>query len=316
MDLNNLDTLRDIDLEPDPGFRNPYNDVSAPKSGQYYTATLEFSAPPEERRPNSSYVGERKLGGTNRFVMNLLRMYHVNAGNGPGSGSVPLPSITVYDANGSVSLKFPECDLFESGPNVVQSKRRFPALPIVDHRAERQPQWSTSSNFEAPSDTLANADVQYLSTQYSSRFGELLVIRGKYLTAPDTRAGESPAVDSQVRLYNMCTYNFWNGSANQCLLDNQLVRDSEDFYTLVISSLENRPKNMNESAATWIDWGPYLDGQISFRYVYRENPYVQAIAAGARGEPLAHDLEVYVPQAAHCDKRTFEAGGWTACFKR
>ena len=153
-----------------------------------------------------------------------------------------------------------------------------------------------------------------MSTHYSSRFGELLVIRGKFLSAPDTRAGESPAMDSQVRLYNMCTYNFWNGSANQCLLDNELSRDSEDFYTLVISKAKIRPENMIESSATWNDWGPYLDGQISFRYVYRENPLVQAIAAGVRGEPVPPELAIYVPQAAHCDKQTFEQGGWTACL--
>jgi hypothetical protein len=315
-DLNNLNTLRDIDLAADPGFRNPYVDLSAPAFGQYYTATLMFTAPPERPRPNTSYVGERKLGGTNRFVMNLLRMYHLDSGNGPGSGSVPLPSVTIYDANGNPTLEFPECNLFESGPDVVQSRRRFPVLPVIDHRARKQPKWSTSSNFGAPSDTLANADVQYLSTQYSLRFGELLVIRGKFLHAPDTRAGESPAMDSQVRLYNMCTYNFWNGSANQCLLDNQLIRDSDGFYTLVVSNLKNRPENMSKSSATWIDWGPYLDGQISFRYVYRENPFVQAIAAGARGEPVTPDLAIYVPRAAHCEKQTFERGGWSACFER
>lgn len=314
MDLNNLNTLRDAELAADPGFRNPYVDQSAPASGQYYTATLVFTSPPERPQPNTSYVGERKLGGANQFVMNLLRMYHVDSGNRPGSGSVPLPSLKIYDAAGNSTLEFPECDLFKSGPDVVQSRRRFPALPVIDHRAKKQPKWSTSSNFEAQSDTLANADVQYLSTHYSSRFGELLVIRGKFLSAPDTRAGASPAMDSQVRLYNVCNYNFWNGSAIQCLLDNELIRDSEDFYTLVISTIEDRPENINESSATWLDWGPYLDGQVSFRYVYRDNPFVQAIAAGVRGEPVTPGLAIYVPQAAHCDKKTFEQGGWLACL--
>ena len=84
---------------------------------------------------------------------------------------------------------------------------------------------------------LANADVQYLSTHYSSRFGQLLVVRGKYLTAPDTRNGESPATVRQVRLYNLCTYNFWNGSAINCLLENQLRRDTQGYYTLVIAAV-------------------------------------------------------------------------------
>jgi hypothetical protein len=315
IDLNNLDTLRAVEITPDAGFKNPYTDVTAPTSGQYYTATLDFSQIPAERRKNTSYVGEQKHGGENNFVLNLLRLYHINSGNGPGSGAVPLPAVTIYDSKGEVTLSFPECDLFAKGPDVVRSERRFPVLPILDHRATSVPRWSTSSNFDAPSDTLANADVQYLSTYYSSRFGELLVIRGKYLSAPDTRAGESPAFPHQVRLYNMCTYNFWNGSANQCLLDNQLKMDKRGFYTLVVSSAVDRPDNLEESSATWLDWGPYLDGQISFRYVYRENPFVKAIAAGVRGEPIASEFMDYVPNAVHCDRETFERGGWPACFQ-
>ena len=45
MDLNNLDTLRDLDLVPDAGFKNPYTDATAPRTGQYFTATLDFSLP-------------------------------------------------------------------------------------------------------------------------------------------------------------------------------------------------------------------------------------------------------------------------------
>lgn len=316
MDLNNLDTLRDLEIIPDAGYRNPYADVDAPAGGQYYTATLDFSPTPRERRVNTSYVGERKVGGENSFVLNLLRLYHVNAGNGPGSGAVPLPAVKIYDADDELTLSFPECDLFAKGADVVRSERRFPALPVLDHRATREPRWNTSSNFEASSDTLANADVQYLSTYYSVRFGELLVIRGKYLSAPDTRAGESPASAHQVRLYNMCTYNFWNGSANHCLLDNQLRRDGEGFYTLVISSEQDRPGNLEEKSANWLDWGPYLDGQISIRYVYRENPFVKAIAAGVNGDPISAELVDYVPVAVHCDTEVFERGGWPACLSQ
>ena len=83
----------------------------------------------------------------------------------------------------------------------------------------------------------------------------------------------------QVRLYNLCTYNFWNGGATQCMLENELRRDDRGFYTLIVSKAADRPANLVETEATWIDWGPYLDGQLQYRFVYRENPYVAAIAA-------------------------------------
>lgn len=317
MDLNNLGTLRDNELEPDEGSSNPFQEIVSGKQKNYYTATLEFSAPPTKPAPNTSYVGLRKDGITeNKFVMNLLRMYHVNAGNGPGSGNVPLPALSVYDADGDLVKHFEECDLFASDIPEFTTQQLFPALPVIDHRPRNPPAWTTSSNFDAPSDTLANADVQYLATHYSSLFGSIFVVRGKFLTAPDTRNGESPATDGkQVRLYNLCTYNFWNGGATQCLLENELQRDEDGYYTLVVSNAKNRPDNLESQAATWLNWGPYLDGQLQYRYVYRENPIVMAIAAAADGKPISSELQPYVPVAAPCKTETFEQGGWRACLQ-
>jgi hypothetical protein len=316
MDLNNLETLRDRDLAPDPGSLNPFHEVVPADSTSRYTATLVFGAEPPEPEPNTRYVGMRKDGITpNRFVVNLLRMYHVDAGNGPGSGGVPLPALSIYAADGELVRHFEECEMFAPEKRLVKTERVFPALPIIDHRPKNPPQWTTSSNFDAPSDTLANADVQYLATHFSERFGELFVTRAKYLTAPDTRNGESPAApDKQVRLYNLCTYNFWNGGATQCMLENELARDAAGFYTLVVSKPADRPANLSETHASWLDWGPYLDGQLQYRFVYRENPYVSAIAAAAEGREIADELREYVPVSVPCARATYEAGGWQACF--
>ncbi len=318
MDLNNLETLRDKDLEPDAGSVNPFREVAPPGSRNTYTATFVFAPPPEEPESNTSYVGLRKDGiRENRFVMNLLRMYHVDAGNGPGSGEVPLPALSIYDADGELVRHFEQCEMFAPGTRVVKTERVFPSLPLIDHRPKNPPRWTTSSNFDAPSDTLANADVQYLSTHYSERFGELFVTRAKYLSAPDTRGGESPATPGkQVRLYNLCTYNFWNGGATQCMLENELLRDSAGFYTLIVSQRANRPANLEQTHATWLKWGPYMDGQLVYRFVYRDNPYVVAVAAAADGEQIVDELRPYVPASVPCDRATYEAGGWRACFEK
>jgi len=318
MDLNNLPTLRDRDLDPDEGGVNPFREVAPGDERSTYTATLVFGPPPPEPAPNTSYVGLRKNGdGENRFVVNLLRMYHVDAGNGPGSGEVPLPALSLYDADGGLVQQFEPCEMFGPDRREVRTEQVFPALPFIDHRPRNPAEWTTSSNFDAPSDTMANADVQYLATHYSGLHGELFVVRGKYLTAPDTRSGESPAAPGkQVRLYNLCTYNFWNGGATQCRLENELARDAAGFYTLVVSRADDRPTNLERTGGTWLDWGPYLDGQLQYRFVYRENPYVVAIAAAANGEPVADRFRPYLPAAVPCDRATYEAGGWQACFEK
>jgi hypothetical protein len=82
----------------------------------------------------------------------------------------------------------------------------------------------------------------------------------------------------------------------------------------VISKQDDRPANLQQSSATWLDWGPYLDGQLQYRYVYRENPYIKAIADAADGGAITDELRSYVPAACPCDTETFEGGGWQACF--
>ncbi|MFK7977415.1 MAG: hypothetical protein AB8C02_14865 [Halioglobus sp.] len=322
MDLNNLPSLRDKDLKPDVGSVNPFtspvpNAEAASSAANYFTATLVFGPEPANPLPNTRYVGEKKHGGTNRLVINLLRLYASDLGNGANSGGVPLPSVTIYDADGDVSEHFDECDLYAQGGDAIRTELKFPALPIADHRAQKIPTWSTSSNFEAPSDTLANADVQYLSTVYSQRFGDVFVVRAKALTGPDTRKGVPvSAAGFDTRLYSLCNYNLWNGSAINCLLNTDLAVDEKGYFTIVISSAENRPKNLDAESATWMDWGPYLDGQMTFRHVYRENALVASITAALEGGRPSADAAPHVPVAANCNRETFELGGWQACFER
>lgn len=320
MDLNNLPTLRDRDLKPDQGSINPFVQPPTGDRPNYYTARLNFGPEPAEEPldHNTSYVGVKKDRRTaNRFLISMLRMYHVDAGNVPGSGDVPLPAVTFFDADGQIDQHFEECDLFDDTAEEIRTERVFPALPLIDNRAKQVPEWSVSSNYDAPSDTMANADVQYIGTEYSSRFGELLVIRAKYLSAPDTRNGEAVSSrNKQLRLYNMCTYNFWNGAAIQCKLDNDLRRDDDDYYTIVASSVQNKPDHLNKKSATWFDTGRFLDGQFQYRFVYRENKYVQAIADGVSGKPVRAEFAEYIPRAVHCQKLVFEEGGWSACFEQ
>ena len=316
IDLNNLQTLRDIDLDPDPGSVNPFREMPAAGSKNYYTAKLVFTAAPDQPEPNTSYVGVKKDGeSSNRYLFNMLRLYASDLGDGPNSGGVPLPAVTIYDADGNISEHFEECDLYAEGKPLIKTELKFPQLPIADHRARKNPVWSTSSNFDAPSDTLANADVQYLSTVYSRRFGNIFVLRARYLTAPNTRTGvpvSAPGYD--VRLYTLCNYNIWAGNAIDCMLDTELTVGDDGFYTLVISDQDSRPANLAAEQATWMDWGPFLDGQISFRHVFRENPRVGEIAAALGGAAVSESTRAYVPVAVPCNTPTFERGGWQACL--
>jgi hypothetical protein len=318
MDLNNLDTLQDRELNPDPGSVNPYREVAEPGSKNYYTAKLVFDESPKNPEPNTSYVGLKKnTGDSNYYLINMLRLYASDIGDGANSGGVPLPAITIYKPGGEVAQHFDECELYGEGREPIRSELTFPAIPIIDHRAREKVVWNTSSNFNASSDTMANADAQYLSAYYSTRFGDLFVMRGKYVTAPNTRAGvPHSAAGYDIRGYTLCTYNIWAGSAIDCMLDNEMTVGDDGFYTLVISDEQNKPANLQAQQATWLDKGVYLDGQLSIRYVFRDNLIAQAIAKGVMGDNVTEALRAYVPVAVPCDSEVFATGGWKACFAR
>ena len=99
---------------------------------------------------------------------------------------------------------------------------------------------------------------------------------------------------------------------NQCAVD---IEEDEHAPGLV-SDLEHRPENLEQQHATWIDWGPYLDGQLSYRHVYRENPIVAAIARAVLGDSVSDAVRPYVPIAQPCTQKVFESGGWKACRAR
>jgi hypothetical protein len=66
--------------------------------------------------------------------------------------------------------------------------------------------------------------------------------------------------------------------------------------------------------ATWIDWGPYLDGQLTYRMVYRGNEYARRIAFALNGGYVPSGMEDYVPRSAPCSADRFEQAGWKGCF--
>lgn len=318
-DMNNLETLRDQDIAPDPGSVNPFWSAAAGDAKRYYTVRLAFSQKPEHPLPNTRYVGARKDGITpNGWVNNILRLYASDLGNTANSGGVPLPAMTIYNARGEVTYRAGECEAYPPDEEPARDRTLFPSLPIADYRASNPARWSTSSNFNAPTDSWANADVQYLSTTFSRRFGNLFVVRARFPSTPDSRGGEpvSAAGKKDARLWTLCIYNIWAGIANDCRIDHEFSTDSRGFYTVVVSERDHRPANLKQQYATWMDWGAYLDGQLTYRALYRDNPLWRQVAFGVSGGRVAPQMQPYVPAAVPCDKGTFEKSGWQGCFKQ
>ena len=86
--------------------------------------------------------------------------------------------------------------------------------------------------------------------------------------------------------------------------------------TLVVCTEENRPANATaEDGCTWVDWGPYFDGQLSFRFLIRRNPLLVALRRAIVDGDISQEIAPYVPQTGHCSRQDFERKGWRAAIE-
>jgi len=316
-DTNTLATLVDVDLEPDPGSANPFREEVPPGKGRRFTAQLVFTAPPERREPNTSYVGVKRDGGFNPAVFNIYRTTaSVLGALPPNNTGVPLPSVTVYDAGGSEVAHYDEVDPYPPGSKPPVETTRFASLPIPDHRALVWPErFDVKSNWGLPYDLLASADILYVVAPYTRRLGNVFIVRAKKLTSPRTPDEPVHASGKQIRGFTVTTYNFWAGICNAAVVDHEVAVDEAGFYTLVVSSAADRPRTATaDHGATWLDWGDYLDGQLTFRFLLRRDPPLRALHdAIVSGNPSA-EIAPYVPRAGHCSRQAFEQRGWRAAL--
>jgi hypothetical protein len=307
VETNNLDTLRDVELEPDPGSRNPWREAVPEGAGRRYTARIVFDAAPAEPEPNTMYVGERAGGGFNPTLFLLYRIYGADQGSlPPNSAGAPLPAVTIHDADGSVRAHHEACDPYPPGMEPAVDETRFPVFPVPDYRAATRPgALDTESNWGMPVDLLANADVLYLTSTWGKQHGSVFAVRfGVPLFAADV----------DFRMFSLCTYNFWHGEALDCRMDETLAVDSEGRHVVVVSDRADRPANARpDQGVTWMDGGPFLDGQLTWRFVHRESEFLRALAPALRGEAAAPAMAPWVPERTFCETADFEAGGFEGC---
>lgn len=316
-DTNNLETLIDVDLDPDPGSQNPFREPVREGAGRRFTAHLVFGPKPENPAPNTSYVGIKRNGGRNPAVFLIYRTTGSVLGSlPPNNTGVPVPSITIFDADGRQTLHFDEADPYPPGSTPPIETTRFASLPIPDSRALSWPErFDVKSNWGLPYDILASADILYVVTPYTHRLGDVFVCRAKGFRTPDTPREPVHTPGMDIRGYTVTTYNFWAGICNAAAIDSEVVLDEDGWYTLVVSSEADRPKNATaDHGVTWLDWGPYLDGQLTFRFLLRRDPMIRALHdAIVSGKPEP-GIAPYVPTAKHVTKAGFESGAWREAF--
>ena len=316
-DTNTLPTLVDKDIAPDAGSVNPFSEEAGENSKQFFTVTLTFNPAPDVPEANTMYAGEKRNGGVNPAVFLLLRTTDSVLGSmPPNSTGVPLPALTVYDVNDNVVETYNKCDPYPPGTELPYETTRFASLPIPDHRSIYAPEkFNTLSNWGLPYDILASDDILYLNSPYTVRLGDVLVVRGKALRTANPPEVPVYTDDLQIRGFTVTNYNFWAGICNDAVVDHQLNLDENGYYTIVLSRKDARPDHTDGSnGVNWMDWGPYLDGQLTFRLLLRKQPLLLKLKALALGEAQHPEVSEYLPVAKHCSREQFESGEWRTLF--
>ena len=314
---NNFDTLVGHELDPDSGSANPWRADPPPGAGRRYTARLVFAPPPAASEPNTVYVGETaRGGGFNPAVFLIYRIYSADQGSlPPNSAGAKLPAVTIRDADGRVTQHFDACEPYPPGHQPAVDRTRFPAFPVPDHRAVfHAGSFDTSPNWGLSVDILANRDVLYLSSFYSRSRGEVFAVRMKRPRTPSRKQGVPLwADDAELLLWTVCSYNFWNGVANDCLSDEDAA-DAGGVVTIVASDATSRPSNATaEHGVSWLDTGRFLDGQLTFRMLLADAPLLVALRRAIDTGEASAEAAPFVPESAFCSRTIFEAGGWDAC---
>ena len=203
-ETNNLDTLVDVRLDPDPGSENPWRASGEPGEGRAYTARLVFGPKPDDPEPNTSYVGETAGGGFNPAVFLIYRIYAADQGAlPPNSGGVPLPAMTILDEDGEVIARHEACDPYPPGTEAPEDRTRFPAFPVPAVKsAFHAGVLSTDRTWGIPVDILGNQDVTYLTIPHSKAGSSCprpwagappLARGGRTSPSPPPRARRAPA---------------------------------------------------------------------------------------------------------------------------
>lgn len=300
--LRPIDALADVQIEPDPGSGNPFRaGARRDVASRTYSVFIDPSpapAQPEDRKPNTLYVGSGQGGTPNVSGYFIYRVYMPDAGRDE-TGDVGIPTATIQPEGGGRASRSVCADLSkptlpgELNEQIAMSNADIPLpdLPLPSRQAAPTPKWRKFVNLFhalAPSDLtrdlggsgglLSNAHNAYLSAPVSRDFGQVVVTRMRAPTFPDTRDGTEVMPAGQLRYFSLCQNEGVTQRYIACRADDQSAADGDGFVTYVMSTPEHRPATATaECGVTWLPWGPFHRGLLIYRHMLPASDFAESI---------------------------------------
>ena len=282
-------------------FRVGANRLAEPRDFTLRILAIDAPTDPKGRDKNTLYVGkgDAVLQGVLRIY--LSDRGWDGAGWGPDSSPFVgrgLPSYEGALADGTRLSSEEVVDRFaqpmegntqppltiDQWVELVHAKDNDLALDPATAPARKEPKWekfwtlayTVMGAFKAPSEREktpyagameGGGEGPYLVTYLSRKFGSVYVMQGRMPTFPDTYAGANGRwlevmPDAQTQYWSVVSCESApSGRVVDGVSDMQVPIDYDRNYTIVVSRLEDRPKNATiENGIGWVEWSPRGEG--------------------------------------------------------
>lgn len=336
--LRPVGSLADVQIAADEESGNPFTTAGVGAGGTY-TAYIDGGTEPETPAPNTLYAGATGEGLPNPVSVVLYRVYVPRDPDDP-AGDVPLPELALELAGREVPLDLDLCvtlppDVplglnhaiaYSNFPDVVPRVVPYPLAmnpPSLErfygiNRAvvNRVPEPLGELVPLADGGFLSNEHNAYLGGHLSRQFGDVVVMRAKAPTFPDSRAGEPVTGSTEVRYWSICQNELVTQRVVACLADHEVPIDEHGYLTLVMSDPADRPANADDAhGVAWLPWGgAFYESVLLYRHMFPADDFAGAVQRIPPGTPARDVMGDYYPVIAYCATEAFEQGGAAACL--
>ena len=336
-------SLTDAAVAPDRGSTNPFRPGASRRAvHRSYTVSVVPTAPTRPRPSNALEAGP------GRQVV-FYRVYLPDRGTGL-TGGVGLPAASLRLADGRVltgpaacravaatrtpppSRAFPRStyDSLRDQPGVPAT---FPAEnPPVFHRVFNVPalvqcvyRSVCARSPELSPGQYSNLDSAYAAAMVSRAFpaGPVLVLTGTMPTTPATGPRVATMAGSrQLRYWSICqNESLATTRVSSCLADDRVPLGPGRRFTIVSSSLADRPRNaIARCGVAWLAWPPagdgaghLTDGLLIIRNMLASSTFHQSVQAVTRPGLERSVMGRFLPTGRYTTTRAFEV---TGCHRR
>ena len=349
--------LIDKDIIPDPGSENPYiiGNNRKSKNRSYTIRLVNGSLPedPQDREPNTLYSNGPQPGPFGNLLCH--RIYVPDQKTEP-FGDTQLPEVTLIQADGSKLVDQAMCEavdalnkgfgappqaigfdlatyvgLRQAGLGPGKTPPTHPATNPPVFRAFFEANHQRCVFFTPTADCgdpvynpdgvgLGNPSNRYIETYVDRGFGDVLVLRAKKPSTPNTWHGNPYVADEDYELvyYSICPQeSLATWRVGDCIFDEELPTDDEGFYTLVLSRPSDRPSNANEKCG--VAWAPLPPAGDGAGDLWLSNIWIRFMLPSPNFDEAAQNVEnpgeesivmgPYLPKGEYMSTSEFEARG-------